>query len=580
MERTWDLTPLYQGYDDPAFQKDLQTVLTQTEEFSTFIENLPTLTLEEIFATIETMSEQFEKIYYYVQLSYTTNTLDPTSSKYLNQLQMTYANRAKNFTVLDHYIASHTQLETLDKEHPTLSKYRFYIEQKQKFSKHLLQDDVEEVIAKLNVSGGNGYSTMHDYLTSTLKVPFQEDIVTLPAIRNLAYAPEQHVRKAAYEAELRALETIKAPISFALNNIKAQVLTLSSLRGYPSVLEMTLEQATMSKSTLDAMMKAIQSTLPKFHEYLKVKATLLGHTNGLPWYDLFAMIGTYDKTFTVEEAKALLLENFESFSSDLANMTQRAFDERWIDFDPRPGKVGGAYCMNLGFIQQSRVLTNYDGSLSDVVTLAHELGHAYHGMHIEHHAPLNRDYSMPVAETASTFNENIIMNAIIKHANKQDKLSLIESQLQDLTQIICDIYSRFLFESRVFAQREDHFMFDDELSQMMVEAQKEAYGDGLDHATLHPYMWVVKGHYYSPGLSFYNFPYAFGGLFARGLYAQYQKEGAPFVEKYQALLHATTINTVEDVAAICGLDLRDETFWNDALASVADLIDQFIELTK
>jgi oligoendopeptidase F len=213
------------------------------------------------------------------------------------------------------------------------------------------------------------------------------------------------------------------------------------------------------------------------------------------------------------------------------------------------------------------------------VTLAHELGHAFHNQCVQSQRILNRNYSMPVAETASTFNECIIMNAAIAAAtDKEEKLALIESQLQDVTQIICDIYSRFRFEASVFENREEEFMNADRLCQLMNEAQKQCYGDGLDHDTLHPYMWVCKSHYYGP--TFYNFPYAFGGLFARGLYAQYEKEGAAFVPKYKKLLYTTPVATAEDAAKVADIDLTDKEFWRGALQTVADKIDLFCRLVE
>ena len=304
----------------------------------------------------------------------------------------------------------------------------------------------------------------------------------------------------------------------------------------------------------------------------------MGHEKGLPWYDLFAPIGETTTTFTVEESKEYLLKHFRSFSKDLADMVEEAYDEEWIDFFPRKGKVGGAFCENMPFVKQSRILTNFTGSLSDVVTLAHELGHAYHGLNIQEHLPLNVDYSMPVAETASTFNEAIIMEAAILETEGREKLALIESQLQDVTQIICDIYSRYLFETAVFDRCKTGFLFADELKEMMLEAQKTAYGDGLDHDYLHPYMWVLKGHYYSENLSFYNFPYAFGGLFARGLYEKYKMEGESFIPKYRALLNATTIMSVEDAAKQAEINLEDPNFWRTSLKTIEALIDQFVKL--
>jgi len=319
--------------------------------------------------------------------------------------------------------------------------------------------------------------------------------------------------------------------------------------------------------------------LPKFWQYLKAKAKALGHKNGLPWYDLFAPMGSASTSFTTDQAKDFLLEQFSTFDQELTDMVRTAFDDAWIDFYPRDGKRGGAFCASIHAIGESRILTNYDGMFTDVVTLAHELGHAFHNRCIHDHRPLNRDYSMPVAETASTFNECVVMNAAIKAArDKAEKIALIESQLQDATQIICDIYSRFRFEDAVFASRESRFMNADALCALMLEAQKQSYGDGLDHNCLHPYMWVCKSHYYGP--TYYNFPYAFGGLFARGLYAQYEKEGAAFVPKYKKLLHTTTVATAENTAKVAGIDLTDKDFWRDALQTIADQIEVFCKLVE
>lgn len=260
-------------------------------------------------------------------------------------------------------------------------------------------------------------------------------------------------------------------------------------------------------------------------------------------------------------------------------MIARAFDEEWIDFYPHEGKVGGAFCSPVHSLGESRVLTNFDGTLSDVVTLAHELGHAFHNHCLRENSPLNINVSMPVAETASTFNEVVAMNAAI--ADEKDRTArraLIESQLSDATQIICDIYSRYLFETSVFECRDEGFLFADRLCELMLEAQKKAYGDGLDPDCLHPYMWACKSHYYIGGLSFYNFPYAFGGLFARGLYAKYLRDGESFVPLYKKLLRATGTATVEDAALVAGIDLTDREFWRASLRILADEIDEFIAL--
>ena len=384
-----------------------------------------------------------------------------------------------------------------------------------------------------------------------------------------------------YEAELKAYDRIKDSIAYSLNSIKLEVINHCKLRGYESPLAETLEDSHMKRETLDALLGAMEEYLPKFWEYMKAKARLLGHENGLPFYDLFAPLEGNDDVYTTEDAKDYLVKLFSGFDREETEMIARAFDEAWIDFYPREGKVGGAFCAPLVSLKESRVLTNFGGTLGDVITLAHELGHAFHNHCLRDNSVLNLDVSMPVAETASTFNEVVAMNAAIS-AEKDPKArrALIESQLMDANQIICDIYSRYLFEKSVFDNREDGFMFADRLCELMIDAQKKAYGDGLDPEYLHPYMWACKSHYYSGGLSYYNWPYAFGGLFARGLYAKYLHEGESFVPLYKKLLKATGTTTVEGAALVAGIDLTDREFWRSSLQILADEIDEFVELCR
>ena len=431
----------------------------------------------------------------------------------------------------------------------------------------------------MSISGASAWSDLQSNLTSGVSVDYEGEEITLSTVRNLAYSPDADVRRKAYDAELACYGKIKDSVALALNSIKLQVLTECELRGYESPLDKSLYQSRMRRSTLDALITAMKEYLPAFHKYLRAKAKALGHEGGLPWYDLFAPMGKSDKTYTVEDAKNYLLGIFGQFDTELHDMVKCAFEERWIDFFPRDGKVGGAFDCGVPSAKQSRVLTNFDGSFSDVVTLAHELGHSFHDRQVFCHSVLNQGYSMPVAETASTFNEVLVMEtAIAAASDREEKLALIESQLMDACQIICDIYSRFLFESAVFENRPMEVLSPDRMCELMLTAQKDAYGDGLDHECLHPYMWLCKGHYYSGGLSFYNYPYAFGGLFARGLYARYKEVGAPFVDTYKAMLRATSITDVEECALIAGVDLTDPDFWRSGLQSIADRIDEFCDL--
>jgi len=583
MNDVWNLSPIYTGFDDPRFDEDLQELKKAVADFSAFAGTLeqaqPLDGLRTGITAQERISELANKLALYASLRQAADTTNAEAGSRMGQIMAVLSAGAAADAAFQSWASQLSDLTALVESDPLLHQYGFLFENMAKGSKYLLPGKGEEIMARMQMSGGNAWSELQQYLTSTVPVTYRGSTTNLSAIRNLAYDPDPQVRKDAYEAELACYDRIRDSVAFALNSIKLETISDCALRGYTSALDRTLEKSFLRRETLEAMLGAMDEYLPKFHQYLRAKGKALGHKNGLPWYDLFAPMGASSTKFTAQDARDYLVSLFAGFDNELSEMVAKAFDEAWIDFYPRSGKSGGAFCAGVDCLGESRILTNFDGQFGDVVTLAHELGHAFHNQCIRDHRPLNHDYSMPVAETASTFNECVVMaSAIEKAADKQEKLALIESQLQDATQIICDIYSRYKFETMVFENREAQFMDADTLCQLMLKAQKESYGDGLDHDVLHPYMWVCKSHYYGP--TFYNFPYAFGGLFARGLYAQYAKEGASFVPKYKQLLHTTPVATAEDTAMVAGIDLTDKAFWRSALQTIADQIDLFCQLME
>ena len=583
MNEVWNLDPIYKGFDDPAFEADLTALKEHVAAFTAFSAALeqtdPAEGLKQGIAMEETIQSTASKLGEYAMLRQSADTRNPEAGSQMGRVMAVLSGVAAPMAAFENWASKLPDLMELVMADESLKDYEFLFANMAASSRYLLPGIGEAVMARMSMSGGDAWSDLQSYLTSTVPVSYRGTTTNLSAIRNLAYDPDAQVRKDAYEAEIACYERIRDAVAFALNSIKLETISDCQLRGYESPLARTLKKAHMEKATLDAMLSAMDEFSPKFWQYLKAKAKALGHENGLPWYDLFAPMGNSSTKFTTEDAKAFLVEQFSGFDQELADMVARAFDEAWIDFFPRDGKRGGAFCAGVECLGQSRILTNFDGMFTDVVTLAHELGHAFHNQCIRDHRVLNRDYSMPLAETASTFNECVVMaSAISKAASKDEKIALIESQLQDITQVICDIYSRFRFEAMVFENREEKFMDAATLCSFMETAQKQSYGDGLDHNCLHPYMWVCKSHYYGP--TFYNYPYAFGALFARGLYAQFEKEGAAFVPKYKKLLYTTTIATAEDTAKVADIDLTDKEFWRAALQTVADQIDQFCALVE
>ena len=582
MNECWNLNPIYTGFDDPRFEEDLQALrrtVRDLEELTQHLTGDSAVLLKRGLTLQERLQELAEKLLCYAELRQAACTTDAEAGSKIGKIMGVYSDSAAPVAAFEGWLAAIPDLDSLIASDPLFEEYRFILERKKLGSLHLLPGIGEKVMAKLKISGSNAWAELQQYLTSTVKVTYRGEEINLSAVRNLAYSAEAEVRKDAYEAELACYRSIEDSVAYALNSLKLETLNECELRGYESPLARTLEQSNMEKKTLDAMFAAIDQKLPMFRRYLKAKAHALGHENGLPWYDLFAPMGKSSTRFTTQDARDYLVELFSHFDDELSGMVARAFDEEWIDFYPRSGKAGGAFCSGVSCIGQSRILTNFDGTLGDVVTLAHELGHAFHNQCIADHRPLNHDYSMPVAETASTFNECVVMNhAIAQAADDAEKLNLIESQLQDVTQIIVDIYSRYRFEDAVLRRRKEEFMGAAELCRIMLQAQADSYGDGLDSALRHPYMWLCKSHYY--GSTFYNFPYAFGGLFARGLYAKYAQEGASFVPVYKKLLHTTTVATAEDAAKVAGIDLTDKEFWLSALAEVEEKIDMFCALVE
>ena len=579
MNTEWSLKEIYTGMDDEAYQADMKQAEQEISKLETLVKNggnvQDTAFVEQTLLAMEHYKQVIYKLSLYLELRQAVNTEDGEVMAQINRVQRLEAQISPTYAAAQKLLAGVADIEKMAGGSEVVAAYTFLLKENKRQAAHLLSDEAEEMVASMNMTGGSAWSKLQAYLTSTVKVDYEGKQVTLSEIRNMAYSPDAAVRRTAYEAELASYEKIEDSVAFALNNIKTQVTMLAAKRGYESPLAMTLEEARMSRETLDAMMEAIDEYLPVFHKYLRKKGQMLGYENGLPWYELFAPMGKAGKTYTLEEAEQYLCDTFRELTPEMSDMMREAFEQEWIDFYPRKGKEGGAFCAGVSAIKQSRILTNYDGYFGSIGTLAHELGHAFHNKQIQDERTLNQDYPMPVAETASTFNEVHLGKHALKTAEGEERLNLLENDLKEQTQCIVDIYSRYLFETAVFEQGKTRFLMASDLKELMLDAQKKAYGDGLDASCMHPYMWVCKSHYYGDSLSFYNFPYAFGNLFALGLYSLFLKEGEAFVPKYKAMLNATPRCTIEEAGAMMGIDLTKKEFWCESLAQIAQNVEEF-----
>ena len=583
MQKTWSLDAIYPGFESEAFKGDLSALEMLIQDINTQAESLNDVsTLEHFMKSMERIEQLASKLYGFSSLFFSTDTGNEAALQIQNKLQKMLSAATPSDSKLKNFLAQIEDLTSFIAPSEYLKTLSFILHELKAQASYMLSEEEEILASKLSITGSKAWNTLQQKLTSSLKCTLitsdEKKSLPITVVRNMAYDSSPDVRKSAYEAELSAYETIAEAVAMALNSIKGEVLTISSLRGYDSPLDLTLEKSRMSKATLDAMMSAMKEALPSFHKYLNKKASLLGHENGLPFYDLFAPIGTSSRSYSYEEGCRFVVDNFRNFSDKLADIALSAMEKGWIDVEPKSGKVSGAFCASQHAIGEFRVLLNYTGNLGDVTTMAHELGHGYHAICTNDENILNTHYPMPLAETASTFCETIVNNAAIKIASKDEAITILENGLQDATQVICDIYSRFLFESKLFETRNDHPLSVDELKKIMTDAQKEAYGNGLDHNTLHPYMWLIKPHYYSAGLNFYNFPYAFGLLFAKGLYAKYLDSPEFFKGRYDELLAASGKLSIVDVCKIMEIDVEHEAFWRASLDIIKKDIELFVEL--
>lgn len=585
----WSLKELYPSFESPEFTRDMEAFDQFILRINNWVEKELTdkdnavAKIEQYIVTQNDFYHLATRLGAFASLTSSTEAKNETALKVAEQLQRKATELTKADVIFQKWLGSIDNLQELISSSEILKDHSFYLTEIVKKSKYLLSDKEEVLLAKMSTTGSKAWSKLQQMLSSTLMVDITVDgedkKLPLPVVRNMAYNKNPEIRKAAYEAELKAYKEIEESSAASINGIKGEAITVAKMRGYKSNLDQTIENSRLDSKTLDAMLTAIKESLPAFHRYYRKKAELMGYNTGLPFYEMFAPMGELNMEFTYQEAMDYIIKNFRKFSDKLADFTQHAYDNNWLDVEPREGKRGGAFCSNLHVIKESRILSNFNGSFSNMTTLAHELGHAYHGQCLTSQTYLNSKYTMPIAETASIFCETIVVNAALGTATEEEAFSILESSISDAGQVIVDILSRFLFESELFSRREDHSLSVNELKEIMVEAQKQAYGDGLDHNYLHPYMWVNKPHYYYAELNFYNFPYAFGLLFAKGIYSEYLKRGAAFVPEYDKLLEATGQNNIAEVAKMADIDITSVDFWRSSLKLIEGDIEKFIAIS-
>ena len=586
----WDLSPLYDDLDGPSIETDLKRLGDEINALEAWTTDGLTAdaidgaaVLAELVARLDGVIRLRARLGTYTHCRLSTDSRNDAARRRLSQVERMGLGLGRVLRRLDCWLADHAAfVDAWCASTPALADYRQTLRDRIEDQRWRMPPEQEDLAADLLVSGGGSLWKLQQALTTQLTLPFERDGATeslpLSVVRNLAHDPNGEIRHRAYLAELRGCATLREAVAFALNGVKGSALSLARRRGYPDVLAAALHANRIDHEILEVLLDTLRRHLPAFRRYLHSKARRLGKDR-LPWWDLLAPVGRPRPPYTWPEAETFVVEQFGRFDAHLAGFAREAFARRWIDAEPRDGKTGGGFCAGVPAVEESRILINFDGSLDQVATLAHELGHAFHN-HCQRGLPiLQRGAPSTLAETASTFCETIVFDAALDTApSPAARLAILDSQLLGATQVIVDIYSRFRFESEFFRRRAGGDVGAEECCAMMLDAQREAYGDGLDPHHLHPYAWLLKPHYYSVGGGFYNFPYAFGLLFGLGIYAVRQVEPRGFLERYRALLRGTGQGKVAEQAARFGIDVRTPAFWESAFQILAARIDEYERL--
>lgn len=606
----WNLDSIYSSLQSKEYSAALEEFKAQIENTEGLLKTADRFTRESnenfdfaawLAAYLKNYNELIANERTLAAYAYIIYSTDTTSTQYLNNLSyieklgiQTRQQYLKFSTLLLSHSSSLNEFFT---RFPEFAEYKYLLEETIEETKHQMTAAEENLASDMTRTGGSAWGQLQEQIISNLH---DQNGKTFNELRNDAFSSDANLRKNSWQTEKLLLEQNQIALAASLNNLKGETVTLNKRRHWENALDRSRASSRIQKATLDALISSIEDSLPIWREYFKAKALLLRKTKttasktagspgheGIAFYDLFAPLefpqeknsgndsaSLLSKKWSFDQARDYVLKEYKSFSQDMYAFAKNAFESGWIDAEIRSGKVGGAYDEDFPKGHQSRILTNFTGTFSDIITLAHELGHAYHFSCMKGKPALFFDYPMTLAETASTFAETIVKQDMIQQAEGSDKIKIIDLDLQDTSQVLVDILCRFYFEQSVFEEREKGELNANDFCRLMLAAQEKTYGCGLNEER-HEYMWAVKSHYYSTDFDFYNYPYAFGQLFAAGLYSRSKKEGPAFAKTYASLLADTGSMSCEDLCKKAGFDITTKDFWKTSIQMYAKEVEEF-----
>jgi len=588
MDLTWTLDNIYTSFDSKKFKTDMEQLENYINdmkelEFNNCVDDKSSSSKMEEFLKLH---NEYKKLYStlssFAYLIMNADFENTEAMDILDDIENKNIGLTEVLVRFSRWLNTVANLDKIIDASEYLSEHKFYLSELLLKSKYLLSDKEEVIIAKMQQTGSQAWQKLYMELTTatTIEVTIDgiEENVTLPELRNMTYEKNDVLRKTAYYAENELCKRMAQTCANCINGISGEALTIYKMRGYYSPLDKVLIHSRMDIETLNAMISAIEESLPVFHQYYYKKAEILGHKSKLPFYDIYAPISDVNTKVSYMDTKNLLISSFQTFSEELGCFAKKAFEDKWIDAEPRKGKANYGLSVDIFPIKESRIMTNFNENYIDISILAHEIGHAYHSSKLYDKKILNTEYPIPIAETASIFCETIINNELLKVLTGNEALVILERSISDAAYYIVDFYGRYLLENKMFEKRKLGQMSVEELNELTANCMGKAYGDGIEPETIHPYMWMNKVGFFMAGNEYLNFPYFFGVLFSKGLYAEYMKKGQSFVEEYDKLLSYTTANSIVDIAKLMNIDVHSIDFWRNSLKLIEKDIDKFINI--
>ena len=589
----WDMNAIYPALDSEEFEGDFRFVIRSIHELSELfdrhsIDRQEPATLDEatvrMFETVleryNAVSRQANTVRMYVWGLTVSDSQNQEAQTKWSEFLSPDSLLSQLGTRLTAWIGS-LDIEALIGRSRMAREHAFVLREAKERAAHLMSPAEEVLTALLNATGSGAWYSLYNSVATQLTVSLEVDgevrELSISAVRKLAYDPDREVRRRAYEAELAAWQRAAVPLAAALNSLEGERILLSQRRGWTSLLEAALSENRIDGQTLDALMEAVDEFFPDIRRYLRAKARALG-LQTMAWYDINAPISINARPWPFGDARQFIVEQFGAYSPRLQQLAERAFRERWIDAEVRPGKLEVGFCMWLQN-DESRLSVTYKPVFYEVIMLAHELGHAYHNLNLAHRTMLQAQTPLTLAETASAFCQTIIQKAALEQASAQEQLVILDASIQFLLLVIVETTTWFLFEKNLCEKRSQRDLTLDELKELMQEAQRHVYGDGLDRDLLHPFTWAAWPHLFW-GNSYYNFQYPFGTLFAMGLYAKYRDQPEAFRARYDDLLSSTGLASPAGLVAPFGIDLRSPAFWRASLDVIRADIDRFESLVS